>query len=99
MELQTANDSITFLESQIAKTNVSDLKFIFSKLIEKNIKTILLAEVNPEFVFTVLDPAYIPDLRSSPSRGVICILITVFGFLIISTFITIFDYLKLNRKP
>jgi LPS O-antigen subunit length determinant protein (WzzB/FepE family) len=98
VELQTANDSITFLENQIAKTNVSDLKFIFSKLIEKNIKTILLAEVNPEFVFTVLDPAYIPDLRSSPSRGMICILITAFGFLIISTFITIFDYLKLNRK-
>ena len=62
------------------------------------IKTILLAEVNPEFVFTVLDPAYVPDLRSSPSRGLICILITGFGFLFIVTFIAIFDYLKLNRR-
>jgi uncharacterized protein involved in exopolysaccharide biosynthesis len=97
VELQTANDSIVFLENQIAKTNVSDLKFIFSKLIEKNIKTVLLAEVNPEFVFTVLDPAYVPDLRSSPSRGLICVLITGFGFLILATFLAIFDYLKINR--
>lgn len=97
-ELSTAEDSIKFLENQISKTNVADLKFIFSKLIEKNIKTILLAEVNPEFVFTVLDPAYVPDLRSSPSRGLICILITGFGFLFIVTFIAIFDYLKLNRR-
>tara|TARA_B100000767_G_scaffold267011_1_gene285156 strand:+ start:812 stop:1732 length:921 start_codon:yes stop_codon:yes gene_type:complete len=98
VELKAANDSIIFLESQIAKTNVSDLKFIFSKLIEKNIKTILLAEVNPEFVFTVLDPAYVPDLRSSPSRGLICILVTGFGFLILITFLAIFDYLKISRK-
>lgn len=97
-ELRTAEDSIKFLENQISKTNVADLKFIFSKLIEKNIKTILLAEVNPEFVFTVLDPAYVPDLRSSPSRGLICILITGFGFLFIVTFIAIFDYLKLNKR-
>lgn len=97
-ELRTAEDSIKFLENQISKTNVADLKFIFSKLIEKNIKTILLAEVNPEFVFTVLDPAYVPDLRSSPSRSLICILITGFGFLFIVTFIAIFDYLKLNKR-
>ena len=38
--LKVANESIRFLEDQIAKTNVSDLKLIFSKLIEKNIKTV-----------------------------------------------------------
>ena len=96
-EVKTATESIKYLENQIAKTNVSDLKFIFSKLIEKNIKTILLAEVNPEFVFTVLDPAYVPDIRSSPSRGLICILITSFSFLFIMTFFIVMDYFRLIR--
>ena len=96
-EVSTANESIKYLENQIAKTNVSDLKFIFSKLIEKNIKTILLAEVNPEFVFTVLDPAYVPDIRSSPSRGLICILITSFSFLFIMMYFIVMDYFRLIR--
>lgn len=98
IDVKVANESIKFLEDQIAKTNVSDLKLIFSKLIEKNIKTVLLAEVNPEFVFTVVDPAYVPDLKSAPSRGLMCILITIFGFLFVVTFITIFDYIQLRKK-
>ncbi len=98
IDVKVANESIRFLEDQIAKTNVSDLKLIFSKLIEKNIKTVLLAEVNPEFVFTVVDPAFVPDLKTAPSRGLMCILITIFGFLFIVTFFAIFDYLKLNNQ-
>ncbi len=98
IDVKVAKESIEFLEDQIAKTNVSDLKLIFSKLIEKNIKTVLLAEVNPEFVFTVVDPAYVPDLKSAPSRGLMCILITIFGFLFVVTFLTIFDYIQLRKK-
>tara|TARA_Y100000992_G_scaffold299651_1_gene266775 strand:+ start:272 stop:1186 length:915 start_codon:yes stop_codon:yes gene_type:complete len=98
IDVKVAKESIKFLEDQIAKTNVSDLKLIFSKLIEKNIKTVLLAEVNPEFVFTVVDPAYVPDLKSAPSRGLMCILITIFGFLFVVTFLTIFDYIQLRKK-
>ena len=98
IDVKVAKESIEFLEDQIAKTNVSDLKLIFSKLIEKNIKTVLLAEVNPEFVFTVVDPAYVPDIKSAPSRGLMCILITIFGFLFVVTFLTIFDYIQLRRK-
>ena len=98
IDVKVAKESIEFLEDQIAKTNVSDLKLIFSKLIEKNIKTVLLAEVDPEFVFTVVDPAYVPDLKSAPSRGLMCILITIFGFLFVVTFLTIFDYIQLRRK-
>ena len=90
-EVDAANESIKFLEDQMTKTNISDIRFIFTKLIEKNIKTILLAEVSPEYVFEILDPAFVPDLRSSPSRGVLCILITAFGFL----FIAGFDHLDL----
>ncbi|MAR94903.1 MAG: hypothetical protein CMD46_00840 [Gammaproteobacteria bacterium] len=98
IDVKVAKESIKFLEDQIAKTNVSDLKLIFSKLIEKNIKTVLLAEVNPEFVFTVVDPAYVPDLKSAPSRGLMCILITIFGFLFVLTFLVIFDYIQLRKK-
>tara|TARA_B100000768_G_C11217345_1_gene348855 strand:+ start:203 stop:1114 length:912 start_codon:yes stop_codon:yes gene_type:complete len=96
-EVEAANESIKFLEDQMTKTNISDIRFIFTKLIEKNIKTILLAEVSPEYVFEILDPAFVPDLRSSPSRGVLCILITAFGFLFIAIFFIIIDYRKLNK--
>jgi uncharacterized protein involved in exopolysaccharide biosynthesis len=39
----------------------------------------MLAEVQEEFIFKVVDPAVIPELKSSPKRALICVLGTLLG--------------------
>jgi len=52
---------------------------VFAQLIEEQTKTIMLANVSKDYVFTVIDPAVVPELESYPKRAVICILGALFG--------------------
>ncbi len=54
----------------------------FYKLIEEQTKSLMLAEVQEEFVFRVIDPAVVPELKDSPKRALICILGMLFGGLL-----------------
>ncbi len=42
----------------------------------------MLAEVQEEFVFKVVDPAVVPEQKNSPKRALICVLSTLFGVLL-----------------
>jgi uncharacterized protein involved in exopolysaccharide biosynthesis len=83
-DVEEATKSIEYLKQQIASTPLADLQKIFFELIQTQMETIMLAEVRPEYVFKVIDPAVIPEEKSKPSRS----LISLFG-LIIGTFISI----------
>ena len=47
---------------------------VFAQLIEEQTKTIMLANVSKDYVFDVIDPPVAPELKSKPSRAVICVL-------------------------
>ena len=78
-DIREAEDSIRFLETQREKTRIVSLDEMFAQLIEEQIKTIMLANVSKEYVFDVIDPPIEPEVKSKPSRAVICVLGTFFG--------------------
>lgn len=49
------------------------------KLIEDQTKSLMLVEAQEEFVFKVIDPAIVPELKCSPKRALICVLGTLLG--------------------
>lgn len=73
------SQNLTYLNTQLQKTSVADMQSTFYKLIEEQTKSLMLAEVQEEFVFKVVDPAIAPELKDSPSRAVICIVGIFFG--------------------
>ncbi|GIU18019.1 MULTISPECIES: Wzz/FepE/Etk N-terminal domain-containing protein [unclassified Shewanella] len=78
-DVAEANRSSEFLENQIAKTNVADIRTILYQLIEEQTKTIMFAEVRDEYVFKTIDPALIPEEKAGPKRALICVLGTMLG--------------------
>ena len=48
-------------------------------LITSKIKTLMLAEVNQEYVFKTLDPAVVAEEKAKPKRALIAVLGTVLG--------------------
>lgn len=44
----------------------------FYKLIEEQTKSLMLAEVQEEFVFKVVDPSVVPEVKYEPKRYLIC---------------------------
>lgn len=74
--------NLAYLNAQLQKTAVADMQSTFYKLIEEQTKSLMLAEVQEEFVFKVIDPAVVPEVKSKPKRALVCILGTLLGFMI-----------------
>ncbi|MCS0291040.1 Wzz/FepE/Etk N-terminal domain-containing protein [Vibrio alginolyticus] len=73
------SQNLAYLNTQLQKTAVADMQSTFYKLIEEQTKSLMLAEVQEEFVFKIVDPAVVPELKDSPKRALICILGILLG--------------------
>lgn len=78
-DVSEAEKSIEYLKQQVANTSLADLQAMFFELIQSQTETVMLAEVRPEYVFKTIDPAVIPEVKSKPSRALICVLGTLLG--------------------
>ncbi|EGR0024384.1 LPS O-antigen length regulator [Vibrio alginolyticus] len=83
------SQNLVYLNAQLQKTAVTDMQSTFYKLIEEQTKSLMLAEVQEEFIFKVIDPAVVPELKDGPKRALICILGILFGCLLGFTTVTI----------
>ena len=88
-EVERATKSLIFLDQQIKNTNVQEVKKALSDLVKQETQKIVLSEASDEYVFMVIDNAVAPDFKDSPSRAVICMLITFFGFVFANAFVII----------
>ncbi|MDW2301107.1 LPS O-antigen length regulator [Vibrio alginolyticus] len=73
------SQNLAYLNTQLQKTAVADMQSTFYKLIEEQTKSLMLAEVQEEFIFKVVDPAVVPELKDGPKRALICVLGILLG--------------------
>ena len=73
-EVDEAEQAIEYLNKQIASTSLADLRNVFFRLIEEQIKTVMLAKVSSEYMFRTIDPAVVPEIKAKPKRALIAIL-------------------------
>lgn len=95
-DVAEATRGTEFLEEQLAKTNVSDIRAVLYQLMEQAAKTIMFANVRQEYVFKTIDKAYVPEEKVGPKRALICVLGTLLGGLLSIIFVLIRYYL--NKK-
>ena len=97
-DITEAENSIEYLQKELGGTNLSSMQEVFYQLIEKQIQTVMLANVRPEYVFQVLDPAVVPEQKESPSRALICIIGTFLGGFLSLLIVFILHFVKANKK-
>ncbi len=81
-DLERAEKSLEYLNSQINQTAIPELKQVVAQLIKKEQQTIMLSQSSPEYIFKVIDRPIAPELKLSPKRAIICIVGTITGFMI-----------------
>ena len=96
-EINKVTRNIEYLKNQITKTDVAQMQSIFYSLIETEISNKMLADASPEFAYNIINPAMKPELKSKPSRAVICLLITMLGAMLSIILIFIRHFLKQNQ--
>ncbi len=72
-------NNIEYLELQVSKTSIAEMREVFYTLIEEQIKNKMVAEASPDYAFTALGKSMIPEIKSRPKRAIICILGTLLG--------------------
>ena len=77
--LDEARRNISYLEEQIERTSISDMQSVFYQLIEEQTKNLMLAQVQDEFAFKIIDPAVVPEEKAGPKRALICVLAVLLG--------------------
>ena len=89
---EEAQRSISFLQSQIEETKISEHKTLLFELIEEQTKTLMFAEIRNEYAFKTIDPALVEELKTKPKRAVICIIAFLLGGMLSIAFVLIRHY-------
>lgn len=99
-DLDTTNNALEFLKAEFRRTSLKEIKISIQNLIESQLETRMLAKVNNEYSLSILEPPFVPELKSRPKRSVIVIISTLLGFLMTIFCILVhhFFWLRINKS-
>ena len=95
-KLAQVNRNIEYLEVQIEKTAIAGMREVFYQVIEEQIKNKMLAEASPEYAFTTVSRAMLPEEKSQPKRALIFILATLLGGMLSVLVVLVMHYSRKN---
>jgi len=86
-DISEANESIQFIEDRIAQTNLTEVRNVLFAMLEEHQKTLVVANVKPDYVFKLIDPPSLPDIKSGPMRSIIVLMALVGALFIFIVFV------------
>ena len=78
-QVAKVSNNISYLDAQIAKTSIAEMREVFYTIIEEQTKNKMVAEASPDYAFVTVSPSMVPEEKSKPSRALICVLGTLLG--------------------
>lgn len=69
--IQDSNKKVGYLEKELSKTTLTDVRDVLYNLLESEKQKAMLANVNEDFALEVIDPAIAPEQREKPQRKLI----------------------------
>jgi LPS O-antigen subunit length determinant protein (WzzB/FepE family) len=95
-QMAKISNNIEYLQAQVEKTAISEMREVFYNIIEEQIKNKMLAEASPDYAFVAVSPSMVPEQKSQPKRSLICILGTLLGGVLSVLLVLVMHY---ARKP
>ena len=95
---QKINREVQYLNNELNKTSSSELRKVVAQLLESKIQKQMYGNISDDYIFEIVDSAYVPYERARPSRAFICIMITTLGFLLSCLIVFILDNFKKRIK-
>ena len=90
--------AVSFLNKQIAMTNLSEVKEAISQLLQEETKKLALIEANQLYVFDYIDPPAVMERKSEPNRAFIVIFSALLGGMLSVILVLIKHYFFKQRS-
>ena len=71
----------------------ADVRKSMNKIIENQLKIQMLSNIKSDYLLSIIDTPYIPEVKSAPSRSIITITGSLIGFLMICSLIILNKYI------
>lgn len=95
--LQEAESNVSYLKRELADANIVTLQQSVGRLLESELQKAMLARVNEEFAFRIIDRAEAPKWRSRPKRALIMGFGVIAGVLLSSLIVLVRNAIRQNR--
>ena len=93
-QVAKVTNNINYLQAQIEKTSIAEMREVFYTIIEEQTKNKMVAEASPEYAFVAVSPSMVPEEKSQPKRALICMLGTLLGGMLSVLLVLIMHYTK-----
>ena len=78
-DMEESKQGLEYLTSELSKTPFVEIKESINALIEVQLETQMLAQINQDYILIEIEPPFIPEQKSKPSRNFICVTGTMLG--------------------
>lgn len=78
---------IGFLQQQLKKTAISEMRSVLFNLIEEQTRVLMMAMAREEFALKTIDPAIVPEKKHRPKRAVILLVGAGLGLVVSCLFV------------
>ena len=78
-DMDESKQGLEYLTSELSKTPFVEIKESINALIEVQLETQMLAQINQDYIFVEIEPPFIPEQKSKPTRSYICVVGTILG--------------------
>ena len=97
-QVAKVSNNIDYLEAQINKTSIAEMREVFYTIIEEQTKNKMVAEASPDYAFVAVSPSMVPEEKSQPKRALICILGTLLGGMLSVLLVLVTHYARGSDK-
>lgn len=97
-DVRESEARIAYLEEKLSETNIAGMQQVFYQLIESETRTVMLANARDEYIFKTVDPAVIPQEKSSPKRALIAIVAVMLGGMLGIFLVFVIAFIRNTRK-
>tara|TARA_B100000925_G_C21993986_1_gene468072 strand:- start:718 stop:1647 length:930 start_codon:yes stop_codon:yes gene_type:complete len=91
-DLLESSQAIEFLTTEVAKSSLISMRDSINELVHSKLEMQMMAKISNEYILKTIEPPFIPELKSGPSRAMICISYTFAGGIFAVLFVFIRHY-------
>ncbi|MBO73542.1 MAG: LPS O-antigen length regulator [Flavobacteriales bacterium] len=78
-DMEESKQGLEYLTSELSKTSFVEIQESINALIEAQLEKQMMTQINEDYILIEIEPPFIPEEKSKPSRAIICILGTMLG--------------------